>query len=60
LQRADIFDPGTSASTFASSLIVHPAEEALEKLSRNLMITLYRISSIKMQYLKRREVKRSV
>jgi hypothetical protein len=33
VQRAGTFDPGTPASTFASSLIAHPAEEALEKLS---------------------------
>jgi hypothetical protein len=40
-----MFEPRTPASSLAPSLIADPAEEALEKLSRGLVIALDRIFS---------------
>jgi hypothetical protein len=45
MQKASAFNSGMPPSPLPSSLIAHPAKEALEELSRDLVITLRRILS---------------
>ena len=46
LQRACVFDPWPPPSSFPSSLVAHPAQEAVDKLGGDFVVAFRRIQGL--------------